>query len=270
MNQVDGRVRWDYNIYMLNNSMSNNRMLDNRMPDNRIPDNRMPDKLTKRATFLCTISLFRGLSESDLRPVAEESRLRQFRAGEMMIYQGDPGVTCHILMRGRVRVFVVGEDGRELAMHILGSGEIIGEMALFDDLPRSANVEALEETQTLELYRDALHRCLCESPVLALCLLRSMSTRLRYTTGDAEGLASRTVAERLVQRLRRLAEWSGMSVPGGVRIVPPMTQQELAALVGTSRESVNRALVRLRHQGKVRLDKGWIVLLDGETEHASN
>jgi len=265
MGQVDGRARWYYNIDMLNN-----RMPDTRIPDTRMPDNRTLKKLTTRATFLCSISLFRGLSESDLRPVAEETRLRQFRAGEMMIYQGDPGVTCHILMRGRVRVFVVGEDGRELAMHILGSGEIIGEMALFDDLPRSANVEALEETQTLELHRDALHRCLNESPVLALCLLRSMSTRLRYTTGDAEGLASRTVAERLVQRLRRLAEWSGMSVPGGVRIVPPMTQQELAALVGTSRESVNRALVRLRHQGKVRLDKGWIVLLDGETEHASN
>ena len=184
----------------------------------------------------------------------------------MIMYQGDPGAACHVLVRGRVRVFVVGEDGRELAMHILGPGEIIGEMALFDDLPRSANVEALEETQTLEWHRDALLCCLQESSALALNMLRSMSTRLRYATGDAEGLASLTVAERLLQRLRRLADWSGMSVPDGVRIVPPMTQQELAALVGTSRESVNRALVRLRRQGKVRLDGGWIVLLNGKSE----
>jgi CRP-like cAMP-binding protein len=236
------------------------------MPDNPIP----LDKLTNRAALLCSLSLFQGLSESDLHSLVKESQLRRFQAGEMMIYQGDPGVTCHILMQGRVRVFVVGEDGRELAMHILGPGEIIGEMALFDDLPRSASVETLEASQTLELHRDALHHCLRESPVLALCLLRSMSTRLRYATGYAEGLASRTVAERLMLRLRRLAEWSGMTVPGGVRIVPPMTQQELAALVGTSRESVNRALVRLRHHGKVRLDKGWIVLLDEKSERSPN
>ncbi len=251
MDQVDGRVGWDYNKHM-----SNNRML--------------PEKFTNRTTFLTSLSLFQGLSENDLHPLAKESQVRRFQAGEMMIYQGYPGVTCHILMQGRVRVFVMDKDGHELSMHILGPGEIIGEMALFDDLPRSANVEALEATQTLELHRDALYHCLRESPVLALCLLRSMSTRLRYATGDAEGLASRTVAERLMLRLRRLAEWSGMSVPGGVRIVPPMTQQELAALVGTSRESVNRALVRLRHRGKVRLEKGWIVLLDEEPERSPN
>jgi CRP/FNR family cyclic AMP-dependent transcriptional regulator len=245
MGQVDGRVGWGYNKHM-------------------------PEKFTKRTTFLRSLSLFEGLSERELRHLVEESRLCRFRAGEMILYQGEPGFACHILMRGRVRVFVVGEDGRELAMHILGPGEIIGEMALFDDLPRSANVEALEESQTLELHRDALLRCLRRSPALALSLLRSMSTRLRHATGDAEGLASLTVAERLVQRLQRLAEWSGMSVAGGVRIVPPMTQQELAALVGTSRESVNRALVRLRQQGKVRLDNGWIVLLNGESEHSSN
>jgi CRP/FNR family cyclic AMP-dependent transcriptional regulator len=81
-------------------------------------------------------------------------------------------------------------------------------------------------------------------------------------TEEAEGLVTLTVSDRLIARLRRLAEWSGRPVKDGVRITLPMTQQELAALVGTSRESVNRALATLRRQGKVHLDNGWIVLLD--------
>jgi len=226
--------------------------------------------LTERITFLQSLPLFRGLGSDALHHLAAESRHRRFRAGEVIFYQGEPGFTCHVIMRGRVRVFVVGEDGRELAMRILGPGEIVGEMALLEDLPRSASVEALEETRTLEWYRDVLLYCLRSSPALALSLLRDLSARLRYATEEAERLASLTVTERLMRRLRQLAEWSGMPVPGGVRIVPPMTQQELAALIGTSRESVNRALVRLRRQGKVRLEGGWIILLDEESEQTSS
>ncbi len=215
-----------------------------------------------RVNLFRSLSLFEGLDSNTLEHLAAQSQERRFRTGETIIYQGEPGANCYVIVRGRVRVFVTGEDGRELAMRIFGPGELVGEMALFEDLPRSANVEALEATQVLELHRDALIRCLQESPKLALSLLRYLSARLRYTTEESEGLASLTVTERLLRRLQRLAEWSGMPVPGGVRIVPPMTQQELAALVGTSRESVNRALVRLRQQGKVQLDNGWIVLLD--------
>jgi CRP/FNR family cyclic AMP-dependent transcriptional regulator len=240
MNWVDGRAGWVYN-------------------------NRMPAGLTERVEFLRSLPLFRGLSTDVLRRLATESRHRRFRAGEVIFYQAEPGSTCHIVVRGRVRVLLVGEDGRELAVRILGPGEIFGEMALLEDLPRSASVEALEKTETLELHRDVLLYSLRTSPALALSLLRDLSARLRYLTEQAEGLASLTVAERLMRQLRQLAEWSGIPVPGGVRIVPPMTQQELAALIGTSRESVNRALVRLRRQGKLRLDGGWIVLLDGES-----
>jgi len=239
MNWVDGRAGWVYN-------------------------SRMPAGLMERIAFLQSLPLFRGLSSDALHRLAAESRHRRFRAGEVIFYQAEPGSTCHIVVRGRVRVLLVGEDGRELAVRILGPGEIVGEMALLEDLPRSASVEALEETETLELHRDVLLFALRTSPALALSLLRDLSARLRYVTEQAEGLASLTVADRLMRQLRQLAEWSGTPVPGGVRIVPPMTQQELAALIGTSRESVNRALVRLRRQGKLRLDGGWIVLLDGE------
>ena len=241
MEWVDGGIGWVYNSHM---------HID----------------LEARIASLRSLSLFRDLSDDALRYLATESRACTFQVGEVIFYQGDPGYTCHVIVRGKVRVLVVGEDGRELAVRILGPGEIVGEMALFEDLPRSANVETLERTQTLELHRDALLHCVRKSPPLALSLLRALSARLRHVTADAEGLASLTVAERLMRRLRKLAEWSGKPVPGGVRIMLPMTQQELAALVGTSRESVNRALVRLRRQGRVRLEQGWIELPAGESK----
>jgi CRP/FNR family transcriptional regulator len=176
-------------------------------------------------------------------------------------------VTCQIIIEGRARVYVIGEDGRELSVNILGPGELFGEMALFENLPRSASVETLSPTFTLELDRTVLIRALRRSPSLALGLLRAMSSRLRTTTEDAELLASQPVAERLLRRLERLATWSGRRVHDGVVITPPMTQHELATLVGTTRESVNRALVRLRDQGKVRWEDGWITLLDENAAH---
>jgi CRP/FNR family cyclic AMP-dependent transcriptional regulator len=221
----------------------------------------MQADLADRATILQSLPLFKGLDNRALHQLAKNTRLREFQAGEVICYQGDPGSTCHFVIQGRVRVFLVGEDGRELSVRILVPGEIFGEMALLEGLPRSANVEALENTQTLEIAHDVLLDCLRKSPVLALNLLQDLSARLRSSTVDAEELALLTVDERLTRQLHKLAEWSGVPVPDGVRIMVPMTQQELAALIGTSRESVNRALVRLRRQGRVRLEKGWIVLL---------
>lgn len=214
-----------------------------------------------KTTHLRAVPLFQGLDEGTLHHLVKDAWQRQFSAGDIICYQGDPGSTCHIIIQGRVRVFVMDEDGRELSVRIMGPGEMIGEMALLDSLPRSASIEALEKTHTLELNRDALLQCLQESPQLSLNLLQSFSSRLRSSTVEAGELASLTVVERLMRRLQQLAELAGQPVSDGVRVMLPMTQQDLAALVGTSRESVNRALVRLRRQGKVRLEQGWVILL---------
>jgi CRP/FNR family transcriptional regulator len=206
--------------------------------------------------------LFKGLRDVDLRLLAGDARVRAFAADQVIFYQGDLGNTCYVTIHGKVRVFIIGEDGRELSVTFLGPGEIFGEMALFQDEPRSASIAAFEPTHTLELHQDILLRGLQRSPELALQLLRALSDRLRHRIEDAENLISLTVAERLMVRLWRLIEWAGQREVDGIRITFPITQQQLAALVGTSRESINRALSALRRAGKVRFDQGWIVLLD--------
>ncbi len=219
------------------------------------------ETIARRSAYLKSVSLFAGLNDEELRFLAEETRERTYDTDAILFYQGEVGHTCHIIMRGKVRVFVVGDDGHELSVCILGPGEIIGEMAMFEEVPRSANIQALEPTTTLELHQDVLLRGLQRSPNLALSLLRALSSRLRNTTEDAEKLVSLTVGERLLARLQRLADWAGRPTPDGTRIAFPMTQQQLAALVGTSRESVNRALAGLRREGKVRLEDGWLILM---------
>ncbi|MBN1876774.1 MAG: Crp/Fnr family transcriptional regulator [Anaerolineae bacterium] len=218
--------------------------------------------LAESLDLLHTVPLLCGLNDSDLRILIVESRHRIFEDGEPIFYQGDRGTTCHIILEGRVRVFVIDEDGREYSVNLIGAGEIIGEMALFENLPRSASIEAITKTYTLELDQVGLQRCLRRSPALALGLLRAMSARLRSTTEEAERLTSLPVPERLLWRLQRLAQRSGRRVADGVQVMTPLTQQDLAKLVWTSRESVNRALGRLRDEGKLRLDGGWIVILD--------
>jgi len=224
-------------------------------------DNAMTDTI-ELLPLLHPLPLFRGLSAQEMRILLAEARHHIFQTEQLIFSQDEAGETCHIIIRGRVRIFVIGEDGRELSMRILGPGEIVGEMALFENLPRSANVISLEETHTLELDQEALLRCLRRCPALALSLLQALSARLRHTTEEAEGLASQPVPERLLKRLQSLANGSGVRIHDGIRIALPMTQQELATLVGTSRESINRALVRLRQQGLIRTEGGWIILLD--------
>lgn len=234
-----------------------------RRQTNNTTMNPKPDHKAETAhRYLSRHPLFQALDSNALDILVSEARRCHYEAGETIYYQGEPGVTCQIILEGRARVYVIGEDGRELSVNILGPGELFGEMALFENLPRSASVEALAPTHTLELDQTVLIRALRRSPGLALGLLRAMSSRLRNTTEDAELLASQPVAERLLRRLERLATWSGRRVQGGVMITPPMTQHELATLVGATRESVNRALVRLRDQGQVRWEDGWITLLD--------
>ena len=215
----------------------------------------------EKLDLLKSLPLFQSMSDDTLYHLGGKVHWRSYEEGETIFLQGDPGSTCHVIVKGRVRIYVTGEDGRELSVRILGKGEVFGEMALFEDLPRSASVVTLEQTHTLELSREVLISCLKRSPTLALGMLRNMSARLRHATQEAERLALLPVPERLMIRLNKMADWCGKPVAGGVRLMLPMNQQELATLVGTSRESVNRALMRLREEGKVRMDNGWIVLL---------
>jgi CRP/FNR family cyclic AMP-dependent transcriptional regulator len=220
-----------------------------------------------RATSLQNAPIFTELPAANLSLLEASLKRRIFRDGEVIFRQGDPGHCLYIIESGRVRIYVLGPDGREISVNIYASGDVFGELALLDGLPRSASAVALLRTETLALYRDDFLEHLRAFPEIANNLIFILSTRLRHTTNYAESLAFLDVRTRLARELLLLAERYGIATKNGVEIDLGMTQADLASLIGTSRETLNRTLNRLRDENVIKVVGRKVELLDAEKLH---
>lgn len=213
-------------------------------------------------SFLKQTPLFARLTEQELQALAEDFVTCTLRQGDIIFHQGEPGQMLYLIGAGRVRIYMLQEDGQEMSVVLMGPGNIFGEFALIDDLPRSASAVALQDTLLFALsrerYREHLRRC----PQLALNFLAILSSKLRYTTDQAGILASLDVGSRVALKLLELAQSYGVAEPDGVRIDVPITQEELASMIGATRESTNKTLSTFRRQGLVKLQNGYIYVLD--------
>ncbi len=216
---------------------------------------------TDRGHFLRDISLFSGLDDAELRQLTADMKRRRFTAGQTVFYQGDAGHAVYIIESGRVRIYVHGDEGQEVSVVIYGPGDLFGEMSLIDRQPRSATAVTMEETVLLLMSADDFYRHLRQSHQLALNLMLTLSTRLRDTTETMGALATLDVNRRLIKRLLDLAERHGTITEEGIRIRGRLTQQALASLISTSRESANRALRALVRQGLIDVRHGRITIL---------
>ena len=203
--------------------------------------------------------LFAGLSDADLSRISNDLHRRRYTAGETLFNQGDPGHAVYVVETGRVRIYVPTEDGQEVSVIFYGPGEMFGEMALIEREPRSATAEAMEDTVVLAMGSVQFYRHLRENYQVALNLLQHLSRRLRETTDQVRAMASLDVSRRTIQALLQLAGRQGSAVADGIHL-GRLTQQELASLIGTSRESVNRALRALARKGLVEVVQGQIVI----------
>jgi CRP-like cAMP-binding protein len=220
-----------------------------------------------RLDLLKKLPLFAGLTESDLTTVCKDFTRLQFRQGEAIFYQGDPGHSLYLIESGQVRIYMQSEDGQELSMNLLGTGDIFGEMALIDGLPRSASAIAMEMTAVLSLSRERFRDHLRRTPQLAFNFLQLMSRRIRHNNDQFDTLTL-SVHSRLARKLLELAQKHGLVEPEGVRINLALTQTDLASLLVTSRESINKALAKLRQQGLIRQHLGQIIIIDPEALRA--
>lgn len=250
-------------LHLAVNSLAEGASLVYNRPGSQLPKGKGKGSM-KQLAFLHKVPLFANLTDSELQALAADFVPLTFRQHETILRQGDEGEMLYLIQSGRVRIYVLGEEGREISVRLLGPGEVFGELALIDDLPRSANVVAMEDTVVLTLprsaYLDHLRRC----PQLALNLMRTLSTRLRYTTIQAGSLAFLDVYRRVARKLLELAEGHGVAEAEGVRIAVPLTQQELATMVGATRESTNKALAAFRRQGLIRLQRGQIIVVNSQ------
>jgi CRP/FNR family cyclic AMP-dependent transcriptional regulator len=213
---------------------------------------------------LVDLPLLAKLPHEDLRQLAAIARVQNYRAGAVIVRQGEPGDSLHAIVEGSVRIDVVSPSGAETTMAVMGPGECFGELAILDGRPRSANATAIQPTKTLVVTRADFIHWLADKPTSALLLLETMSLRLRSTNEAFVDLAFFDLSHRLARRILRLAEPRGFTsgVRPGSRV--NITQGALASMLGVSRESVNKQLGQFAHNGWIELGRGYIEVKDPE------
>jgi CRP-like cAMP-binding protein len=214
---------------------------------------------TQTADFLATIPLFSGLPADELERFAELTRERSYPKGSVILFQDDPGDSLFVLRDGRVKVVLIGEDGREVILGVLEPGAHFGELALIDDQPRSAHVIAMEDAQLLVLRREDFRRRVEANPTVAWALLTELSRRLRRADVKIGGLVLLDVPGRIARLLLDLSAESGSD-----QVEKPLTHQTIAQMIGASRETVSRAMKEFQDAGLIRVERRKISIGDRE------
>jgi len=195
--------------------------------------------------------LFAALPISAIEDLTGRVVVRRVAVGQAVVNQDEPGDSLFVIMTGRVKVVIFGENGREVTLSLLRPGDSFGEMSLFDGAARSANCVAIEPTTLLTLTREDLLRHMQQHPRTAMNLLGEMARRLRRADETIAQLALCDVNERLVHRLVGLAREEGAQGPDGLVVRRRPTQQELANMIGSCRETISRAFNQLARDGLI-------------------
>lgn len=214
------------------------------------------------ADILARAPLFGTLDETGRQAVAQEMREALYDVGQTIFSRGDPGTEMHVLVRGRVKISVLTSDGRELSFAHAEPPSVFGELAVFDGRPRSADVTAVNKVETLMLSKAAFLRLLASRPAVAEAALQFLSGRLRDADQQLEAIALHPIEARLARFFLATAKQKD---PDGklekVKITLPISQGELALLIGASRPKVNAALTTIEGDGAIER-RGQHVICD--------
>lgn len=182
--------------------------------------------------------------------------------GEVLFHEGEPGDRLYVIRSGKIKLGRRSNDGRENLLAVLGPGEMFGELSLFDPGPRTATATVVADGAILELGHLELIAWLEANPTVAKHLLGALARRLRRTNEALADLVFSDVPGRVAKALLDLSTRFGETVDEGIRVAHDLTQEELAQLVGASRETVNKALADFAARGWVRREGRAIVLFD--------
>ena len=216
-----------------------------------------PDALR---ALLARHMLFRDASPAVLDGLVKFATVRHFQPNDEIFAKGDPGnALCGVLM-GRVCIYTVSAEGEEAILNILEPGEMFGEIALLDGGPRTASARAMTAVDLLQIHRDHFVPFLHDHPELGVSILPVLCGRIRMNVEFIEDAVFLHLPARLAKRLLSLAEVHGKPDPRGVRIGFKLSQQDLAHMIGATRERVNKELGLWREQGLIAVEDGMIVI----------
>ncbi|MGE0454773.1 MAG: Crp/Fnr family transcriptional regulator [Vicinamibacteria bacterium] len=212
--------------------------------------------------YLKNINLFRGMPEEQMRFVEQHTTMREIRRREVLYLTGDAGDRIYLLKRGVVKISTLDPDGREIILALLRPGEVFGEEAVLDDAPRDHIAEAYEDALICVLSKQDFAGMLQRHPDLGFKVTKLIGFRLKTFRSRIETLLFKGAPARLAATLLELGREHGVRDGRGLLLPLKLSQQDLANLIGVTRESVNLALADFRRRGLVEVDGRTIRLLD--------
>jgi len=208
--------------------------------------------------------LFQGVDDEDAEALGGQFEIFEASRGTTLFHEGEPGDSLYIVLSGKVKLGRRSTDGRENLVAIMGPADEFGELSIFDPGPRTSTATVVTDARLARLPKTALQRWVNDRPAIALQLLRVLARRLRRTNTMLADLIFVDVPGRVAKQLLQLAQQFGSVDSGQLRVTHDLTQEELAQLVGASRETVNKALADFAQRGWLRLEGKSVVILDRE------
>ncbi len=209
-------------------------------------------------------SLMDALEPDELAELAAFARTDRYEANEVIFRKGDPGHSMMTVVQGRIKISSSSAEGKEVVLAVLGEGEVLGEMAVLEGKPRSADATALEASELMVVHSREFIPFLERNPRICIRLLGILSGRLRRTSELVEDRTFLNFPSRLAKMLLDLALTDGREVAGGTRIDFKISQKNVGASLGATRESVNKQLAAWQSEDLIRMGRGFIVLTQPE------
>ncbi|MHB8918198.1 MAG: Crp/Fnr family transcriptional regulator [Desulfocucumaceae bacterium] len=212
--------------------------------------------------YLRKIHLFSFLNDDQLAEIDGLIMERTYNRSRIIFVEGEPGEAVFFLKSGRIKISKQSEDGREQILHFIHPGEIFAEVILFDGGPYPATAEAVEDSKIGMVRNSDMERITLSNPGIALGMLKIMSRRLRSAQKQINDLALMDTSRRMASTLLFLVAEQGVPCDGGIAIDMSLTNQDLANMIGTSRETANRILSDMRRQKTINIDRKQITVTD--------
>ncbi|CAN5447136.1 Crp/Fnr family transcriptional regulator [soil metagenome] len=206
--------------------------------------------------------LFAALDQASAERLIQSMTASMCLKGEEIFHEGDRGDSLYVITTGKVKLGRSSSDGRESLLAVLGPGEMFGELSMFDPGPRLTSATAVNDTHLIALHNRDLRSFIADHPEVAMQMLAGLARRLRRTNEGLSDLVFTDVPGRVAKALLDLSGRFGQSNDDGVKVNHDLTQEELAQLVGASRETVNKALADFAARGWLTLGAKSVTLLD--------
>jgi CRP/FNR family cyclic AMP-dependent transcriptional regulator len=205
--------------------------------------------------MLENVPLFSGLPKQALAEIEQHGSVKSYKKNVIVINQDDESYSLYVILKGSVKVFVSGEDGREAVLNHQEAGDYFGDLALIDKQPRVASVMTMEPSKFMIISREDFLRCLSKNPEIAINLIKPMTSRIRMLAKNVSSLALLDVYGRVARTLLDQSEEQG-----DILVTDKLTQQEIADMVGASRAMVSRILKDLKEGGYISIEKKHITI----------